>query len=560
MDDAHIHRQIENHMPSSKSFDAVIIGAGAGGGIVAAVLAEGGLRVLVLERGRAKNFAEIPRDHLRNHRLSLYSQNLGPDDNAGNPRVFVDPQGNEHVVQPYEGGYHNNAMGVGGGTRVYGAQAWRFLPKDFRMASTYGVPAGSSLADWPISYDDVAPYYQRAEWEIGVGADSDLMAQHWPRANGYPMPAMLGNAQGAVLRAGASKLGISTLPVPLLINTVPYQHRAACIHCQHCVGFACPAEAKNGTHNTMLPRALNTGRCHIETEAMVTTIDTDGAGKVIGATYVDKNGAWHVVRAGVVVCAAGAIETARLLLHSQSSKHPHGLGNHTDQVGRHLQGHYYPGVMALMPEPIWDGIGPGPSTATVRWNHGNESAGIIGGGMLCDDFILLPITFWKRHLPPDVPRWGKANKDFMRYAYRRFIEIKGPVQDIPSPHSRVTLDPRVKDKWGMPVARLSGTTHFETVRTARFMFERAYEWMQAAGAAQIWGQPPGLHLSAGQHQAGTARMGNDPATSVVNPLGQVHGHENLYVADASVHVTNGGFNPVLTIMALAFRTAEGILR
>ncbi|NJM41292.1 MAG: glucose-methanol-choline oxidoreductase, partial [Anaerolineae bacterium] len=184
----------------------------------------------------------------------------------------------------------------------------------------------------------------------------------------------------------------------------------------------------------------------------------------------------------------------------------------------------------------------------------------IGGGMLADEFLLLPITFWKRHLPPDVPRWGQANKDFMRHAYRRFVEIKGPVQDIPNPESRVTLDPRLKDKWGMPVARLSGVAHPETVRTAKFMWERAREWMQAAGAVKLWGEPPGFQLSAHQHQAGTARMGDDPDTSVVDAHCRVHGHENLYVADTSVHVTNGGFNPVLTAMALAFRTAEGVLK
>ena len=549
-------------MSANKTYDAIVIGAGGGGGIAAAVLAEGGMRVLILERGREKTFAEIPRDHLRNHRLSLYGQNFGPDDNAGNPRVAVDGQGRERTVLPYEGGYQNNAMGVGGGTRVYGGQAWRFLPTDFKMASTYGVPEGSSLADWPITYDDLAPYYERAEWEIGVSADSELMAQHWPRQKGYPMPAVPLNSQGRLFRSSARQLGWDVFPVPLLVNSVPYQGRPACIQCQHCVGFACPVEGKNGSQNTMLPRALATGRCHLETEAMVTHIDTDGSGRVSGVTYFDRNGEQHVIKAGVVVCAAGAIETARLLLHSASAQQPNGLGNQGDQVGRHLQGHYYPGVMGLMPEPVWDGIGPGVNTATVRWSHGNEDehGQVIGGGLLADEFVLLPMMFWLRHLPPDVPRWGAANKQFMRENYRRFVEIKGPTQDIPSPDARVTLATSVKDKWGMPVAQLSGTTHPETVRTAKFMWERAGEWIKASGAVKTWGQPPGLGLSGGQHQAGTCRMGHDPNTSVVDAHGRVHGHENLFVADGSVHVTNGGFNPVLTLMALAFRTAEGVLK
>ena len=538
----------------SNMYDAIVIGAGAGGGVAAAVLAEGGMTVLLLERGRNKTFNEIGRDHLRNHRLSQYGQNQGPDDNVGNPRVFVDPRGQATKVLPFEGGYHNNAMGVGGGTKVYGMQAWRFLPQDFKMASTYGVPEGSSLADWPISYEELAPYYERAEWEIGVSADSALMAKHWPRTKGYPMPAVPLNNQGRVMRTGAAKLGIDVFPVPLALNSVPYQGRAACIGCQQCVGFPCPTDAKNGTHNTMIPRALATGRSTLVTEAMVLCIDTDDAGHVIGVTYVDGRSVQHTVQAGRVVCAAGAIETARLLLASASDQHPNGLGNHSDQVGRHLQGHYYPGVVGLMPEPIWDGMGPGVNTATVRWNHGNS--GVVGGGMLADEFVLLPITFAKRHVPSDIPRWGRAFKQFMREGYRRFIQVMGPVQEIPNPESRATLDSQVCDKWGMPVIRLSGTTHPETVRTAQFMFERAGEWMQANGASKIWGTPPSLALSGGQHQAGTARMGNDPATSVVDRNCRVHGHDNLFIADASVHVTNGGFNPFLTAMALAFRTAE----
>jgi choline dehydrogenase-like flavoprotein len=227
-------------------------------------------------------------------------------------------------------------------------------------------------------------------------------------------------------------------------------------------------------------------------------------------------------------------------------------------VGRYLQGHYYPGVVGLMPEVVYDGLGPGVSTATVRFNHGNP--GVIGGGMLADEFIVLPIVFWARDLPPDLPRWGMANKRFMRENYRRVMRVTGPVQEIPSPDARVTLDPTVRDRWGIPVARLSGAAHPETLRTAVFMQGRAAEWLLAAGATRTWGKEPRLRLSAGQHQAGTCRMGEDPRSSVVDPWGRVHGHDNLFVADGSVHVTNGGFNPVLTIMALAFRTAEQIVQ
>ncbi len=535
-------------------YDVIVVGAGAGGGVTAGVLAEAGKRVLLIERGRSLPFQEVGRDHLRNQRLSQYGHNAGPDI-EGNPRTFDDGH-KEHLLRPHENGYQNNAAAVGSGTLVYGAQAWRFMPQDFRMASIYGVPEGSSLADWPITYDELAPYYQRVEWEIGVCGQHEAMSHLPPYDKPYPMPAMPPNQQGKTFRQGAAALGWPTAPVPLLINSVPYNNRPACTRCQHCVGFACPVDAKNGTQNTMIQRALASGHCDLVTGVMVERVTVDSGGRVTGVAYFDSSGQRVEAQAEVVILSAGAVETARLLLNSAHPAEPEGIGNRSDQVGRHLQGHYYPGAAGLFPEPVWDALGPGVSTATCRFNHDND--GIIGGGMLADEFIVLPIIFWKRLLPPDLPRWGAANKNFMHQSYRYVSDIKGPVQEIPSPDSRVLLNPQVRDRWGIPVAHLSGTTHPETVRTATFMFERAKEWIAASGAIKIWGLPPGLHLSGGQHQAGTCRMGDDPATSVVDRWGRVHGHDNLYITDGSVHVTNGGFNPVLTIMALAFRAAENI--
>ncbi len=539
-------------------YDVIIIGAGAGGGIVAGVLAEAGKRVLLLERGRSLSFEDIGRDHLRNQRLSLYGHNAGPDI-EGNPRVWLDGSGEPHAIRPHEGGYNNNAATVGGGTRVYGAQTWRFMPTDFRMASQYGVPEGSSLSDWPISYEDLEPFYERAEWEIGVCGDGEANSFRGPRRRPYPMPPIPTNASRQVLERGAAALGWNTFPVPMAINTKTYLGRPACIQCRYCVGFACPSDSKNGTQNTMIPRALATGACEMITSAMVERIDTDSQGKVTGVSYLTEKGgriANMTARAKVVIVSSGAIETARLLLNSGSDRHPNGLGNEYDQVGRNLQGHYYPGAHAIMPDSVYDGIGPGVSIATCQFNHGNE--GIVGGGMLANEFTKLPIIFWRGSLPPDVPRWGMANKVWMRKNFGRTQHIMGPVQDIPNPECRVTVDPNLRDKYGLPVARLAGTTHPETVRTAEFMRLKAEEWLRASGAERVWSYPSGLGMSGGQHQAGTCRMGLDPRSSVTDLWGRVHAHDNLYVVDASLHVTNGGFNPVLTIMALAFRAAERI--
>lgn len=547
-------------MTMTETYDVIVVGAGAGGGIAACLLAEAGKRVLLLERGRDMSFQDVGRDHLRNQRLSQYGHNAGPDI-EGNPRVGVNTWGQTTLIRPHEGGYQNNAACVGGGTRVYGAQAWRFLETDFRMASTYGVPEGSSLADWPITYADLEPCYDRAEWEIGVGGDSHANRFQGPRQRDYPLPPVPATACGKVLQRGADALGWNTQPVPLLINTAPYGGRDRCIQCQYCVGFACPSDAKNGTQNTMLPRALATGLCTLVTQAMAARVETDTQGKVTGVTYIlERDGQTERITANsrAVVLSASAIETARLLLNSASDRHPKGLGNEADQVGRHLQGHYYPSAMALYEESVFDGVGPGPSISTCQFNHGNP--GIVGGGMLANEFIKLPIIFWKGAMPPDVPRWGATNKRWMRDNYSRTIHIMGPVQDIPSPDSRVTVTPSVRDRFGLPVAQISGTTHPETVKTARFMWERAVQWLQASNASQVWGDPPALGMSAGQHQAGTCRMGHDPATSVTDSYGRVHAHDNLFVMDGSLHVTNGGFNPVLTIMALAFRCSDHLAK
>ncbi|MFN8445718.1 MAG: GMC family oxidoreductase [Caldilineaceae bacterium] len=539
-------------------YDAIVVGAGAAGGIVASVLAEAGQKVLLLDRGRWLPYAEVGNDHLRNHRLALYGHNTGPE-LEGNPRVFVDPEGHEHLVAPHEGGYNNNAMTVGGGTRVYGGQAWRFFPADFRMASTYGVPEGSSLADWPISYEDLEPYYERAEWEIGVAGADQVNTKRPPRRRGYPMPPVPDNPQRIILRQAADRLGWGSAPVPLLINTQPYQGRPACNRCGLCVGFACATEAKNGTHNTAIPRALATGNCTLLPEAQASHIQTDEKGRATAVEIVraENDTVVHkVVRAAKIIVSAGAIESARLLLNSVSSSHPKGIGNNYDQVGRNLQGHVYTGAGGLFDEITDECEGPGVSISTCDFHHGNP--GVIGGGLLANEFTKLPIIFWRGALPPDLRRWGLANKQHMRHYYQRTIHIQGPIQDIPNPASRVTVASHVKDRFGIPVVRLSGTAHPESLRTAEFMRGKAGEWLRASDAKKIWLHPLSLNLSAGQHQAGTCRMGDDPQTSVTDRWGRVHGHDNLFVIDGSLHVTNGGFNPVLTIMALAYRCAEQI--
>jgi choline dehydrogenase-like flavoprotein len=532
-------------------FDAIIVGAGAGGGVAAAVLAEAGLKILVLERGKALSFADEARDPLRTHRNSLYGHNTGPA-LEGNPRVLVEADGEEKILKPHQGGYQNNASAVGGGTFVYGGHAWRFHPDDFRMASRYGIPKDSSLADWPIRYADLEAGYERAEWEIGVAGDAQTHKFMPRRAKALPMPALPDNPQRQSLSKGAAALGWDWGPVPMLINTKEYLGRPVCEQCGYCVGFACPNGSRAGTHNTVIPRAMATGRCTLLTQVTVSKVLLE-AGKAVGVEFFDENGSLQTARARQILLCAGAIETARLLLLSAWDKEPKGIGNNSDHVGRHLQGHYYAGAFGLTESNQFDGKGPGISIATTQFNHGNP--GIVGGGMLANEFCGPALLHRAATWPPDLKRWGLDAKRYMREGRKRALHVHGPVQEIPSPDCRVALDHKVKDRFGLPVARLSGSLHPETLRVAAFMQDRAEEWLRASGAKQTWQRQIWTGLSAGQHQAGTCRMGNDPEASVCDAWGRVHGHENLHIADASLHVTNGGFNPVLTIMAMAFRIA-----
>lgn len=543
-------------------YDAVVIGSGAGGGVAACGLAESGRRVLVVEAGQWPSTEDLRRDHLRNPRSTLgFAPRSGPTE-AGNPRVVSD--GRERLLlRPSSPGWHNNAVTAGGGTRVYGAQAWRFAPRDFTMASTYGVPDGSALADWPFGYDDLEPWYERAEWELGVSGGEVDGPWAGARGRGYPMPPIASGAARDRLAGAAEAMGISTVHVPLLVNSIPYLGRRACEQCGMCVGFACPVDAKNGSQNTMLTRAFATGNAAILLGSRVSRLRTDGSGRVVGVTIVgtaDGRDWEQDVDAGEVVVAAGAIESARLLLNSRSDREPDGIGNGADQVGRHLQGHLYGGATGVFDDVVDDGLGPGPSIATTDFRHGVP--GQVGGGIIANEFIATPVNTRQYLVGAGLaPRAGLEGKHAMRDLVRRTMRIMGPVQEVTTADARVRVDPAVTDRHGVPVAWFSGGVHPEDVRARDHTSARSADWLRAAGASRVVEVGgPVVGTSGGQHQAGTLRTGSDPATSVVDPWGRVWGHDNLRVVDGSVHVTNGGVNPVLTIFATAMRAVDAMVR
>jgi choline dehydrogenase-like flavoprotein len=541
---------------ANKHVNAIVVGAGAGGGIIAKELSENGLRVVLFERGEWPDYDKNPNDELISQRTEVLGSPFGPD-HIKNPRVSVDKNGNRQIVTPINGGYNNNAACVGSGTVSYGAMAWRYMEEDFKLKSIYGEVEGSTLDDWPISYDDLEPYYEKAEWEIGVAGDDFQNPFAPPRKRKQPMPPFEYNKEGKVIYEASKRLGLHPFPIPMLRNSVPYNNRAGCIRNRTCAGFACPVDAKNGSQNTVIPVAMATGNCEIRTECKVAEIMVNDQGKATGVKYFDKEDKVQIQTADLIVVSGGAIETARLLLNSKSKLFPNGAGNNNDWVGRNLQGHAYTGAYGLFDYDILDFSGPGASVALCDYSHHNP--GIIGGGLLANEFNRLPYYF-SRIRPNGGSRWGKEHKEFQREQFHRTARVVGPIQEMPNFESSVTIDPTVKDFWGIPVAAMSGSRHHLDHEHCKFLSEKAEKILIEAGAYKTWQTVGGQGgPSGGQHQNGTARMGNDKKTSVVNKYGQVHEIDNLFVADGSLLVNAGGFNPVLTIMALGYWIGEYIV-
>jgi choline dehydrogenase-like flavoprotein len=533
---------------SNKHVNAVVVGAGAGGGVVAKELSVAGLSVVLFERGDWGSFDAHDHDELISQRTTVLGNAFGPDDERYR-RVVVNDDGSSEVVYPSEGAYNNVAACVGSGTVSYGAMAWRFMSEDFRMKSTYGHVEGSTLEDWPITYNDLEPCYQKAEWEIGVAGDasSNPFAAH--REKPYPMVPFAYNREARMLGSAMRRVGLHPFPIPMLRNSVAYNGRPACVRRRTCCGFGCPLNAKSGTHNTVIPTAISTGNCELRTNCVVSELVIDAQGKISGVVYFDQGNTKQVQTADIIVIAASATETPRLLLNSKAKQFPAGVGNRYDWVGRNLQGHAYTGAFGLFEEDIFDDVGPGATIAISDFTHHNP--GIVGGGILANEFTRLPYLF-SGIRPPGSPGWGREHKEFQRKYFRRNAQVVGPIQEMPIFDSRVQIDPAVKDSWGIPVVRLSGHRHPQDAEGCEFLSRKAEMILKAAGAFQTWRHLPGPGLSGGQHQAGTCRMGNDPQSSVADRYGRVHDTPNVFVADASLHVTNGGFNPALTIMALGY--------
>ena len=535
----------------SQTVDFVIVGSGAAGGVIARELARAGLSVVVLEQGKRFLPADFEHDELKYWFIGGIAT-----DPVRNPQTFR-RSASETAQRPLVRTPLWYARGVGGTTLHYTANYWRFREIDFRERSVLGEISGTGFADWPITYDELEPYYTKVDWEIGVSGQAGANPFDAPRSKPYPMPPMRVKSSGVLFERGAKKLGWHPAPAPLAINSTLYNGRPACVNCGFCHGFACEVMAKASTLTTVIPQAEETGNCEVRPESYVSRLETDKRGRVTGAAYFDAQGKEHFQRARAVVVAANGGETPRLLLNSANPRFPQGLGNSSGLVGKYLMFNYTARAVGVFEHELNEYKSVQVTRILHDFYDSDPKRGFYGGGGL-DARIGPQPTIWALRTASDGPGWGQGYKQHLR-EFTRSMQVACHTTSLAVETNNVTLDPTLKDAWGVPAIRVTYRDHPDDLATARFLQERGAEILDAAGAQRVV-KGPVAESSLGFHLLGTCRMGNDPASSVVDKFHRSHDVPNLFVCDGSSLVTSGRGQPTMTIQALAFRAGEHIAK
>ena len=560
--------------------DAIVIGSGPAGAVTAWELARQGWSVTVLERGRnlRPGFGEKPSGELG----TLYgSDEIKGARHFGFPDPLLNPNTSrtqadaaDGVARTASGNVGQLGAAVGGTSLHYNAKFPRFWKQDFHMLSELGPVNDAQVADWPFSYDDLAPYYDEIEYQVGVQGDIEQMPAatlaQAPRSRQFVMPPGPTGYAARLLAEGARRVGYTAYPYPAAVNSQPFDGRPACVACGLCSGFGCPINARGDALVSFLNPAALTGRVRVIERAFVYRIETRADGRHATAVrYKDTAGRDHSLSASKIVVAGSPVNTARLLLLSASTAHPHGLGNGSDQLGRNMMFHNFTLGAALFERDIHplraqsttleidDLVGPFKGAEIRALGLPYLKGGIIqvgsGAPLLTEANLLAGFT-----------GYGLIHKQLMKLGpvHRLVAGSQLVGEDLPQADNRVDLDPDVKDLHGLPAARITYSPHLHERVAAVVLGARIEAFSLLAPGAIAAAIIPYPIIStavpATAHLAGTARMGTDPAASVCDSSGRLHEVDNVYVADASTFPTFPGFNPTLTIMANALRIARGV--
>ena len=553
---------------SPKVYDVIVVGSGAGGGMAAKILTEGGMSVALLEAGPPVNPAKDYKMFMWPYDLPHRGVGVGgrAADNFGE---FLAPNGAWSIEgEPYTSAPGSNFQWfrsriVGGRTNHWGRIALRFSPVDFKSYTRDGL--GS---DWPISYDDIAPYYDKVESYIGVFGTKENVSS---APDGVFLPPPKPRCTELFIKKACDKLNIICIPSRLAILTKPLNNRLPCHYCGQC-GRGCVTASNFSSSQVLIPPAMDTGKLTLITGAMAREILVGKDGKAQGVSYIDKATRTEKrINARAVVVAASACESARLLLNSKSMLFPNGLANSSGAVGRYLMDSVGSGgegrfeQFEKMPPHNHDGTG-GMHMYMPWWKFDRKNDFPRGYHIEFGGGREMPGVGMFNDLCHEVEGYGASLKQRARKHYGTTIGFAGRGEMIPNPNTYCEIDPEMVDEWGIPALRFHFKWSEHELRQAKDMQETFRTIVEMAGGeyltkTSIDGEYPYGIEAGGKiiHEVGTARMGSDPKTSVLNSYCQAHDVKNLFVTDGAPLVTNPDKNPTLTIMALSWRASEYLL-
>jgi len=553
-----------------KSYDICIVGSGAGAGPIAYTLSKSGYRVIVLEKGPWLTEKDFTKDEIAVSRRSLYTP---PLDEEQHVIEYYDSDGERITQKGADAGWSfwNGSM-VGGSSNLMSGYFHRMKPEDFTLKTTYGDIKGSNVVDWPVDYTTFEPYYEKVERVVGVSGRVVEHAFQEPRSTkDFPYPPTWEQPVSRWFDEACSELGYVSIPTPRAVLPYDALGRSGCSYSNFCGSYGCATGAKGNARAALLDKAIATGNCTILPHAYVYHLHSDSDKQVTHLDYYDRFGKSRQVKARLFVVAAQAIESSRLLLNSASKAFPNGLANNSGQVGKNLifsaggsgEGRLELDVLTKAKKEGLFTRGAFVNRSLQDWYAYNDDGKRYKGGTI--DFLYEhanPTSRALGQLYDDEGSMlrGKALQQRIRHAFTgsRVFTFEVFNDWIPTDKCYVSIDPDVKDKWGVPVGKIHLNSHKQDLITGEFLAKKAVKVLKKMGAVDISynisdAPPPNL-------VAGGCRFGDDPRSSVLNRDCRAHEVSNLYVSDAGFMPTGGSVPYTWTIYANAFRVADIILK